>query len=46
MYSIEQYSPAERFRWVDNDAEVVVDLPSDPVPLLIFGLEPGPGVAG
>ncbi len=44
-YSIEQYSPAERFRWVDNDAEVVVDLPSDPAPPLIFDLEPGPGVS-
>ena len=43
-YAIEQYSPKERFRWVDNDAEVVVDLPSDPPPPLIFDLEPGPGV--
>ena len=43
-YSIEQYSPKERFRWVDNDAQVVVDLPSDPAPPLILDLEPGPGV--
>ncbi len=43
-YAIEQYSPKEKFRWVDNDAQVVVDLPSDPAPPLIFDLEPGPGV--
>jgi hypothetical protein len=43
-YSIEQYSPQEKFRWVDNDAHVVADLPSDPAPPLILDLEPGPGV--
>ena len=43
-YAIEQYSPEEKFRWVDNDARVVVDLPSDPAPPLIVDLEPGPGV--
>ncbi len=39
-----QYSPQEKFRWVDNDAQVVVDLPSDPSPPLILDLEPDPGV--
>jgi hypothetical protein len=43
--TLEQYSPDEKFRWVDNDAQVVVDLPSDPAPPLIVELEPGPGVS-
>ena len=40
----EQHSPQEKFRWVNNDAQVVVDLLSDPAPPLILDLEPGPGV--
>ena len=42
--TIERYSSGEKFRWVENDAQVVADFPSDPAPPLIVELEPGPGV--
>jgi len=44
-YAIERYSADEKFRWVDNDAEVSVEPPSNPPPPLVFDLEPGPGVS-
>ncbi len=42
-HSVERYSPREVFRWVGNDAEVMIGLADPPASSLVFDLEPGPG---
>jgi hypothetical protein len=43
-FPVERYSEAEVFRWVENDAEVLVRIPHNPPPPLHFDIEAGPGV--
>ena len=43
-FPVERYSQAEVFRWVENNAEVLVRNPQNPPPPLHFDIEAGPGV--
>lgn len=43
-FPVERYSQGEAFRWVENDAEVLVRIPHNPPPPLHFDIEAGPGV--
>jgi len=43
-HSVERLSPQEVFRWVGNDAEVMVRASGAGTTSLTFDLEPGPGV--
>jgi hypothetical protein len=42
-FPVEQYGLEERFRWIENDAEVWLRVPAAG-PALLLDLEPGPGV--
>jgi hypothetical protein len=42
-HSVERYSPQQVFRWIGNDAEVMVRVPSAGSSSLTFDLESGPG---
>jgi hypothetical protein len=42
-HSVERYSPREVFRWLGNDAEVIIGASNPPASSLVFDLEPGPG---
>jgi hypothetical protein len=42
-FSVERYGLEERFRWIENDAEVWLRVPAAG-PALLLDLEPGPGV--
>ncbi len=42
-HSVERYSPEQVFRWMGNDAEVMIRVPKVGASCLIFDLEPGPG---
>jgi len=42
-HSVERYSPQQVFRWMGNDAQVMIRVPSTGSSSLIFDLEPGPG---
>jgi hypothetical protein len=43
-FAVEHPSEHEVFRWVENDAEVLVRISQSPPPSLYFEIEPGPGV--
>jgi len=43
-FPVERHSQAEVFRWVENDAEVLVKIPQNPPLPLHFDIEAGPGV--
>jgi len=43
-YPVERYSQGEAFRWVADDAELLVRLPIGPPPMLVLEAEAGPGV--
>lgn len=42
-HGVEPYSPREVFRWMGNDAEVMIGSSDLPASSLVFDLEPGPG---
>jgi hypothetical protein len=41
-HGVERYSPRHVFRWIGNDAEVMIRSPRAPATSLTFDLEPGP----
>jgi len=43
-FPVERHSREEVFRWVADDAELLVRIPSNPPPVLSFDMEAGPGV--
>jgi hypothetical protein len=43
-FPVERWSQQEVFRWVADDAELLVWVPRGPAPLLVLELEAGPGV--
>jgi hypothetical protein len=45
-YSVEHYSPQQPFRWIGNDAEVIIRSGHIPAAFLTFDLEPGPSAGG
>lgn len=44
-FALEGALPEGVYRWVDNEAEVFVNPPGDPPPLLVFDIEPAFGAA-
>jgi len=44
-HSVERYSATEVFRWMGNDAEVVIGPTDPPASSLVFDVEPGPAAA-
>jgi hypothetical protein len=43
-FPVERWSQHEVFRWVADDAELLVRVPTSPAPMLVLELEAGPGV--